>query len=473
MASRLSGYTASPSAALRPEPVEPDELLQIGDRVVEQAHGDEAIEVVVTWSLETEVRAYEGEVEAFTSSNSAGVGIRVVDGGRLGFAHAGSLSPDVIAEALADARDNARFATVDPHAGIASPDGVTVPQLVLADERLRSVGPEQKVELALALERQVRALDPRIIGVDSVDYGDSWSVGAVVSTAGVRTASVESAASLMAYILASGGDDDMTTGFGFSVGRHPDDLDSERCAADAVARAVRMIGATPVRSRRTTVVFDPWVTAQFIGLVADMFSADSVVKGRSPFAERLGDLVASPAVTLIDDPTDPRHWGATDTDAEGLATRRNVLISDGRAHSFLHDATTGRMMSAASTGSAVRHGFRSTPSPGPQAVVLLPGTREAAELLADIDDGVLVQEVSGLHSGVNPVSGDFSTGIEGMRIRGGSVAEPIREVTIGSTIQRMLTDVVEVGADLEFFPMEAAGVSLVISDVTVSGSGDD
>ncbi len=453
--------------------MEPEELLAVGDRVVEAARSNESVEAVVTWSRDTEVRAYEGAVESFTSSNSAGVGVRVVVDGRLGFAYAGTLDPEAVDAALADARDNARFATVDPSAGIAAPDGVTPADLVLADPALLEVPTERKVEMALDLERRVLAVDPRIVGIESVEYADSWSIGAVVSSAGIRTASVESAASLVAYVMAAGAeDDDLTTGFGFSVARHPDGLDADRCAAEAVERAVRMIGARPMPSTRCTVVFDPWVTAQFIGLVGEMFSGDSVVKGRSPFADRLGEMVASPLVTLVDDPTDARHWGATDTDAEGIATRRVTLIDGGRAAAFLHDSTTARMAGAATTGSAVRRGFRSTPSPGVQALLVAPGTTSAEELVAGIDEGVLVQEVSGLHSGVNPVSGDFSTGIEGIRIRGGQLAEPVREVTVASTIQRMLGDVVAVGSDVEFFPMEAAGVSLAIGDVSVSGQGD-
>jgi PmbA protein len=90
--------------------------------------------------------------------------------------------------------------------------------------------------------------------------------------------------------------------------------------------------------------------------------------------------------------------------------------------------------------------------------------------VAGVEDGVLVQEVSGLHSGVNPVSGDLSTGAEGLRIRGGEVAEPLREFTIASTIQRLLHDVVAVGSDLTWLPMTAAGLTLVVADVAVSGS---
>ncbi|CAB4961454.1 unannotated protein [freshwater metagenome] len=115
-------------------------------------------------------------------------------------------------------------------------------------------------------------------------------------------------------------------------------------------------------------------------------------------------------------------------------------------------------------------GFKSTPDVGCLAVSLLPGTSDPAALLAGITDGVLVQEVSGLHSGVNPVSGDFSTGAEGIRIRNGELAEPVREFTIASTLQKMLRDVQAVGSDLQFLPMSSAGVTLVVDDLTISGS---
>jgi PmbA protein len=107
---------------------------------------------------------------------------------------------------------------------------------------------------------------------------------------------------------------------------------------------------------------------------------------------------------------------------------------------------------------------------GARALALEPGIGDQSELVAAIDDGVLVQSVKGLHSGVNPVSGDFSTGAEGLRIRGGALAEPLRGFTIASTIQKMLKDVVAVGGDVVWLPMRAAGVSLVVDDVTISGA---
>jgi PmbA protein len=100
---------------------------------------------------------------------------------------------------------------------------------------------------------------------------------------------------------------------------------------------------------------------------------------------------------------------------------------------------------------------------------LAPGTRSQEQLIADVSDGVLIQMVQGLHSGVNPISGDFSTGASGLLIKDGKIGAPVREFTIASTLQRMLLDVVEVGGDIDWLPSRAAGVSLVINDVMMSG----
>ena len=217
-------------------------------------------------------------------------------------------------------------------------------------------------------------------------------------------------------------------------------------------------------------MLDPYVTAQLLGVISSTLNGEAVVKGRSLFRDRLGESVASEVVTLVDDPTNPDAYTATDVDGEGLAARRNVLIEGGRLERFVHNSYSARRAGTVSTGNAVRGGFAGTPGVGALALALQPGTRDQAALIADIDDGLLVQSVSGLHSGVNSVSGDFSTGASGMLITNGTVGAPVRELTIASTLQRMLLDIAEVGSDVDWLPMRAAGVSLVIHDVMMSGA---
>ncbi len=444
-----------------------EELLDIADRVLGWANDDEQVEVIVGRGRDTTIRAYEGQVEKLSSAESAGIGVRVVRDHRQGFANAGSLDADVLEEVLADARDNAGFGDPDEANGVAEPDGVTPAVLDVYRDELTSFPTDRKVELALALEAAVKAADPRVSAVEEADYEDGVGELAVVTTTGIRSTARETYCVLSSSALATAGDETQT-GFWFSLGRQPDELDVEGCAAQVAERATRMLGATKPPTRRTTVVLDPFVTAQFVGILAFALSAENVLKGRSLFADRVGESVANPLVSLVEDPTNPAAMTATAVDGEGLATRRVPLVDGGVLQGFLHDSYTARRMGTSSTGSAVR-GFSSTPSVGCRALTLAPGARSADELIASIDDGVLVQSVSGLHSGVNPISGDFSTGAEGLRITNGQVGEPLREFTIGSTLQRMLQDVAAVGSDLTWLPMRAAGLTLVVGDVTISG----
>ena len=145
------------------------------------------------------------------------------------------------------------------------------------------------------------------------------------------------------------------------------------------------------------------------------------------------------------------------------------MVDDGVLQGFLHDSYTGRRSGHGSTGSAVR-GTRSLPSPGLHALTVSPGEGDLDQLVADVDTGVLVFSLAGLHSGVNPVSGDFSVGVEGRMIRNGELAEPISECTVGSTLQRLLLGVTRVGGDLTFLPSGVSTPSVVVGDVTLSGS---
>ena len=448
------------------------QLQDIADRIVDRAAPGEQVEAFVARGGETEVRVYEGDVEHFVSAQSEGVGIRVVRDGRTGFAYAGTLDPVAVAEVLAEARDNVQFGNVDEDAALAEPDGVPLTEQILWNDELAEYPTDRKIDLAKELEKLSSGADPRV-RVDDSNYADAWGEAAVATTTGIRQAGRENGCYVSVSTLADDGEgDDAETqsGFGFSVGRTPEEFDLDRAAREAAERATRLLGATKPATQRVTVVLDPFVTAQFLGVISSTLNGEAVVKGRSLFRDRLGEEVAAPIVTLVDDPTNPKAYTATDVDGEGLAARRNVLIEDGVLQQFVHNSYSARRAGTSSTGNATRGGFAGTPGVGCLALSLVPGLRSQDEIIADIDDGLLVQQMVGLHSGVNPISGDFSTGAAGLLIRNGQIGAPVREFTIASTLQRMLVDIVEIGGDIDWLPMSAAGMSLVIRDVTMSGS---
>ncbi|MFP5319799.1 MAG: TldD/PmbA family protein [Acidimicrobiia bacterium] len=444
-------------------------LEDLADRVAGWAGDGEQVEAYVARGRHTSVRVFGGDVESLSSAESEGVGIRVIAGHRQGFAYAGSLDPAVIEETLAEARDNAAFGTVDEHLGLASPDGVAPADLDVYRPEAASFPTDAKVELALELERATRAADPRIKGVEAADYGDAEFEAAIASSTGIRTSSRRTVCSLWSTAMADDGSGTQTGG-GYSVARTPHELDVAKAADEAAWRATRLLGAVKPRTQRITMVLEPSVTATLTGVLAGLLSGMAVLKGRSFLAGKLSEQVASPLLTLVDDPTNPEAYGSTQFDAEGLATRRNVLLDGGVVRTFLQNTYTGRRSGVPSTASAIRGGFKSTPGVGSRALSLTPGELDQEALLAAIGEGVLVQSVTGMHSGVNATTGDFSVGIQGLMVRGGQLAEPVREATVASTLQRMLMDVIAVGSDREWLPGGSAGMTLAIGDITLSGS---
>ena len=466
----MTTATETTSATAGPHPDGPDDLLALADRVAGWARSGEDVEVYVARGDETEIRAYDGEVESLTSATSAGIGVRVVVDHKLGFAWAGSLHESVLAETLDEARDNATFATPDDHVQLAVPDGVVAVPFDLWDEALSTIPTSQKVALALALEAQARGADPRIRQVSSADYGDTLVEVALVSTTGIRSSNRKTQGFISVGVIAGDGDASQTGG-GFDTARGFDGLDPDKATADAVGRAVRMLGATKGPSGRSVVVFDRRAASTLLSVISTALSGEAVAKGRSFFAGRIGEQVGDTGLTLVDDPTNPLAYGAASYDAEGLACRRNELIVAGLLKGFLYDTVAGSRAGVASTGSAVRGGFAGTPGPGCRALALTPGPEGFDEdgVLAAVGDGLFVQSMTGVHSGVNPISGDFSVGAEGLMIRDGKLAEPVREITVASTLQRILHSLVAVGADVEWLPGIAAGQTLAVGDMQISG----
>jgi len=233
-----------------------------------------------------------------------------------------------------------------------------------------------------------------------------------------------------------------------------------------------MIGAGKPESRGCPVVLDQTVAASFVGLIGGVLGADAVQRGRSPFAERLGTGVGSEALTLRDDGLDPAGPATAPFDGEGLSSARTALIEAGILRTYLFDTYTARRGGVESTSNAGRGGYRSLPRVSASNLVVVPGSLGFEELLGEAGEGVLITDVAGLHSGVNPVSGVFSVGASGRAIRGGEAAEPLREFTIASDLVSMLGAVEAAGAEARWVPFggSVSTPGLLIGEMTVAGA---
>jgi PmbA protein len=419
-----------------------------------------------------EVRAHGGEIESLTAATQRGIGVRAWLGKRMGYAYGTDLS-DAGVSALAErAAGAARVADEDEFAGPPDDQGSATPaELQLSDPTIAQWSPAQIADLALEIERSALGADPRIAGVEQAVYADSAEHVAIFSSTGVE--GEYSSSSCYAYVQAlAAGDGGRETGLGFGLGRGPGALNAAEIGREGAERAAEMIGAGKPGSRSCAVVLDPTVAASFIALIGRGLSAGAVQRGRSPFSERIGEAVADAAFSLYDDGLDPEGFASAPLDGEGVARRRTALIEGRTLRTLLYDTYTARRGEAESTGSASRSGYRSQPSASASNLIVESGSLDFAGLLREAGEGVLVTDIAGLHSGVNPVSGVFSVGASGREIRDGALGKPLREFTIASDLVAMLRSLRAVGADSRWVPFGGSvrTPSLLIGEMTVAGS---
>ena len=432
---------------------------------VEAAEAGEAVEAYAEESRRTEASALRGEVEGLEFSESRGVGVRVIREARLGYAWAADPDADDIREIVRRARENSALAATDEHNVLPEPASWTpIPELFR--ETSAAVPTDQKTRLALGLEARAISRDPRVTKIDEAQVGDAVSRVAIASTTGVAAEYRRTDAWCLAVTLAVDGDETQT-GFSYRIARGLDELDWEAVADEAVERGARMLGAAKPATARVPVVLDQFAAMSFLGVLAGGLSADAVQKGRSLFAELVGEGVGSDLFTLVDDGTTIEGPGAAPFDDEGVPSGRTELFTKGVLNGFLHNAYTAHKGGAASTGNGKR-GYRSPPSVGTSNFYLDAGETSRDELLRRAEGGVLIQDVSGVHSGANPISGEFSVGATGLRISGGTLGEPLREMTIASTLPEMLKAITGVGDDLRFFS-SVGTPSVLIGEMTLAG----
>ena len=446
-------------------------MIDAVDRLLELAlaRGAAAAEVYAEQSVTRRVKVFRGAVEELTSAQRKGVGLRVFRGGSVGYAYTSDLSDASLAETVDTAVANARVADDDPDSVLPAPRDEPATVTVF-DPGLEQASDEQRIDLALAVEAAALAADPRVKSVDEAVYADGDTQVFIANSGGVHGRFREGHCYAYAYVLGEQ-DGQIETGLSFTVGRKPADLDPQRCGVEAATRAVELLGATKPKTTKTTVVLDPFVAASFFGVLSSALTAEAVQKGRSLFAGRVGEQVAGQGVTLTDDGIHPDGLASAPFDGEGVPCRRTPLISDGVLQGFLHNVKTGHRDGRESTGNGVRGSYQAIPGVGPTNLVLSGPQVPIDRLIGAIDHGVLVTNAIGIHSGANPVSGEFSVGISGLLIEAGRVGRPVREVTMAGDIVSMLRSIVALGDDARWVPSGSILTpSVAIEGVSIGGA---
>lgn len=411
-----------------------------------------------------EVNANAGEIDRYSVSREAGVSVRVSFGGKEGYAYTERIDEP---EKLVDhAADNAKsIETEDEHPMQVRQTYQTVSR---ADSALKHKTESERIQLAKRLEELCLALDPRVKRVVYCTAG--YDSGSVVMENSLGLKAERSTNSSFLYVMPSVEDGlELQTGFAFRMGQEA--ADAEGCAKEAVEDALGKLGASPVDSGCYRVILKPYAMGDLLSAFAPMFSADQAQKGCSLLANKEGQIIADEKITLWDDPFDPVAPRAFD--GEGTPCVKKAVIENGVLRTLLHNLKTAKKAGLESTGNASRRSAASAVGVSPTVFRIEPGNMSYEELLRELDSGLVISELEGLHAGVDAVSGDFSLKAAGFLVENGAVVRPVSNITIAGNFVSMMKDVAGVGNDLRF-GMPQGGYfgspSILISGLTVAGN---
>ncbi len=443
-----------------------DFLRNTGEKALELARkkGVEA-EAFLLQGRELSIEVIDGQVETFKEAEEAGLGLRVINQGRLGFVFTSDLSDEAVKQVVEDAISISHYTEADPHNCL--PSGkYEYPVLEVYDLAIPAASLEAKIEIAREVEKVARASDPRIKIIERAGYEDSEFINVIMNTNGVYASGRGNFCGLYVFLVAEE-DGDAQNGFSVMVKKKYKDLDSGFTGEEAARNAVRALHARSISSAHLPCVMEPYVSTRFLSLLAQMADAGMVQKGKSLFAGKLEQSVAAPVVNLVDDATWKGGIGSFSFDGEGVPARRNAIIQDGILTDYLYDCYSASKAGVEPSGNGQRGSFRSLPAVGTSNFILQAGSLEPQKLYADIEKGLYVTEVMGMHT-ANPISGDFSVGAAGIMIENGKLTYPVRGATIAGNLGEFFLDIESLGSDLRFFGGRAAP-SIRLKSLSIAG----
>lgn len=409
-----------------------------------------------------------GQVETLKESGSRAIGVRVFFGQRAASTYSSDFSPAGIDRMLKSALELAKITSEDPYAGIpeAGKFGSLSGDLDLYHEDVYSLPGSERIDYARRAEKAALDSDPRMKNSEGGSFDAATGRKVLANSHGFVGEYRRSYCSVAAVPIAQDEQGGMQRDYWYSVARSLAKLESpEQVGKEAARRTLRRLGARKAKTAHVPIVLDPMVATSMLEHIFEGINGDSVYRGASFLAGKLGQKIAGDNVTVIDDGTMVGGFGTSPFDGEGIPTRRTVVIESGVLKSYLLNTYTAKKLGLETTANASR-GLAGTPSIGPGNYFLQAGTKTPKQIIGDIQDGLYVTEFLGM--GVNLVTGDYSRGASGLWIVNGELAYPVEEITVAGNLKDIFNNISEIGTDLEFRGSVAAP-TIRIDGLTVGG----
>lgn len=429
--------------------------------------GIEAAEAYVREKDSFSVITNCGELIDYQSNMTRGLGFRGLVNGRMGYAATEAFDDESVSQLIKGVLESAELCE-DTDTEFLHKGEDQVPGLDLYNPGLDQVSAADKLSMVYRLDEACRAEDTRVKNGYNVVETAKATVR-IVNTYGMDRSYTENICVVQAEVNAE--DNGFVSSSGHLVyDRDPAAIDIPALAKEAVARSVAGLHASSVPSGKYRVVLHHDALVSLMGVFNSIFSAENAQKGMSLLKDRLGEVIAAPCVTIMDDPLLPNGPNSRPFDDEGVASKAHVVVEQGVFKTFLHNLKTAHKDGVETTGNAGKAGYSSAVHVKPSNFFFQKGEKTFEQLLADVGEGLVITEVSGLHAGANPVSGDFSLLSKGYTIKDGKREQGVEQITVAGNFYELLKNIRAFADDLTFPGSAMGSPSADVGELSVSGN---
>lgn len=416
------------------------------------------------------IQVFEEEIDKYTLSGNQGLSFRGLYNGKMGYAYTEILDEAAVHFVVNSAKENAIIIEKDDEEFIYGGDN-KYSEFDGFGEKLSKTAVSEKIKLAFDLEAEAKKYDESVIRAEN-EIEEAENYIQIINSKGLNLSFKSNAIYGFVEPVVKDGER-MNSNYAFKVGKSLEEIDAKELAKEAVENTIAYKGAKSVKSGKYRVALKNDTAASLLQTFSGIFSADNVQKGMSLLKDKLGEVIGSKAVTVIDDPLLKQGINSRPFDAEGVAAYIKEVVKEGELRTFLHNLKTAAKSGIKSTGNASKATYSSPVEVAPSNFYFKPGKNNYEEILNTLANGVLITELQGLHSGANPVSGDFSLAAKGMLIKDGKIERPVEQITVSGNFYELLKNIEEIGSDLKFgFPSGKGyfgSPTIIVNELSIAG----
>jgi PmbA protein len=397
---------------------------------------------------------FKGEIDGYESSSVNGVSARGLYEGNMGYAYTEKLDDASVAFLLNSLKENAALIESDPEEIYSGDDRYE--EMDFYSDALAEVTTEEKISLLKEIEQKIYDYDNRVVQTGMAGIQDSTVEKAIYNSKGL---SLRDRKNLLQVIFSVSVKENEEIKSDFHVEQTQDfhSINPDDFAKKAVDSALSHLGGKTYETKSYPVIFENMAAASLLDVFTSSFSAESVQQGQSLLNGKLGETIASHLVTLTDNPFMKESIESRTFDSEGVATKKTAIVEDGKLQTYFHNLKTAKKDGIASTGHADKSSYKDTIGISPSNLYIEPGKASFSQLYEGLDEGIIITDLNGLHSGASPISGDFSLAAHGYYVKDGKIAGPTKLMTVAGNFFELLQELEQIGNDLKFTPMAMKG----------------